>query len=411
MSRLATTPGRLRLASLAILVVVVLAWLVTATAVRARQAATRRVGLETEPLLVGVQSVDANLADADATAATAFVTGGLEPAALRARYDADIKKATDGLSDVTRQIGTSSDALAAARAMTEQLPVYTGLVESARANNRQLLPVGAAYLRAASKLMQQQVLVEANRLYQVEAGRLDRSYRSGASALDVAGVLASGAALLAILILTQLYLTSRTNRILNVPLLAATVAAVILTAWVVSAFATQHHRLAQAQRNGSDPVKVVAQARILALRAESDESLTLVARGGTTKYTADLEKVIIPQLGGPTGQSGLIGQAAAQGAGDAATAYRAFFETHNKVKQLEGSGKYTNAARLSASEEFAPLDSALVAAVDRSQQQFTTESAAARNAFKEISIGIAALAVVIGLLALFGTQQRINDYR
>ena len=46
-----------------------------------------------------------------------------------------------------------------------------------------------------------------------------------------------------------------------------------------------------------------AQARILALRAESDESLNLVARGGTTKYANDLENVIIPKLGGKDGQS------------------------------------------------------------------------------------------------------------
>lgn len=401
-SRLATTPGRLRLASLAIVVVVALAWLVTAAAVRARQAATRQVGRETEPLLVGVQAVDANLADADATAATAFVTGGLEPKTLRDRYDADIKQATDGLTDVTRQIGSSADALAAARAMTEQLPVYTGLVESGRANNRQLLPVGAAYLRAASALMQKQILVEANQLYQVEAKRLDGSYRAGASPVDVAGVLAAGAALLAILVLTQLYLTGRTNRIINVPLLAATVVAVILTGWVVADFGAQHHHLALAQRNGSDPVEVVAQARILDLRAESDESLTLVGRGGITKYTDDLEKVIIPQL------RGLIQQA---GAGDAASAYQNLVATHGQVKKLENAGNYKNAADLSAGQEFAPLNSALVAAVGRSQEQFVTESGSATKAFQGMSIGIAVLALAIGLLALFGTQQRINDYR
>src|SRR6516165_11598560 len=184
-TRAATTPGRLRLASLAILLIIIPLWVVAAGALGARQHAARAVGLETEPLLVGAQGVYASLADADATAANTFLTGGLEPVDRHQRYVSDVKAATDQLASVARQVGASASAQRDVTVVTDQLPVYAGLVEAARADNRQNLPVGAAYLREASAMMRNQILPATDRLYRIEATRLDHNYQSGASALDV----------------------------------------------------------------------------------------------------------------------------------------------------------------------------------------------------------------------------------
>ena len=65
--------------------------------------------------------------------------------------------------------------------MSTQLPVYTGLVETARVYNRQGLPLGAAYLREASGLMRDKLLPAAKQLYRTETGRLadDRDGAAG----------------------------------------------------------------------------------------------------------------------------------------------------------------------------------------------------------------------------------------
>ena len=42
---------------------------------------------------------------------------------------------------------------------------------------------------------------------------------------------------------------------------------------------------------GSDSVQVLSAARILALRAQADESLALVARGGGDQYLTDFDAV------------------------------------------------------------------------------------------------------------------------
>ena len=65
------------------------------------------------------------------------------------------------------------------RTLATQLPVYTGLVEAARANNRQGFPVGAAYLRRASDLMRTTLLNAAEDVYTVEAHRTNADYKTG----------------------------------------------------------------------------------------------------------------------------------------------------------------------------------------------------------------------------------------
>jgi hypothetical protein len=414
-ARASTTPGRLRLASVVILGAVILLWVIAAGALGARQHAAHAVGLETEPLLVGAQGIYASLADADATAANTFLNGGLEPVDRHQRYVSDVKAATDQLSTVARQVGTSSDAQQDVKVVTDQLPVYAGLVEAARANNRQGLPVGAAYLREGSALMRGQILPASDRLYRVEASRLDHSYQSGTSALDVVGVIAVGAALLATLVLTQLYLARRTNRVLNVPLLVGSVFVVVLGVWLVAAFVIQQRHLHQAQVGGSDAVQVLSQARILGLRAQGDESLALVARGSGDQYVADF-KSVTDKLGGTDGSTGLIGEV--QRIDGQSTdvkllpsRYQQYLQAHQQVQSAPG---FDQAVEVATGEEvarFGSFDSAISSEITATQDTFTAHASSARHDLRNLTIGIAVLLVVGGLLALFGLQQRINEYR
>jgi hypothetical protein len=388
-------------------------WVVSAGALGARRHAASAAGVQTEPLLVGAQGLYASLADADATAANTFLTGGLEPVARRQRYVSDLKAASDQLATVARQIGLSPVAQQDVTVVTDQLPVYAGLMEAARANNRQNLPVGSAYLREASALMRNQILPATDRLYRIEATRLDHSYQSGASALDVIGVILLGAALLAALILSQLYLARRTNRVLNVPLLVATVLVFVLGVWLLAAFVAEQHHLHQAQAQGSDPVQVLSQARILALRAQGDDGLALVVRGNGAQYQADFNNVTA-KLGGNDGSGGLIGEASQVAGVSEAGALQAYLTVHKSVNQSSQTGQYDQAVAVATGQEVATFDrlnTGLTRDIGNSQTSFTRYAARARHDLGNLSIAIAVLLVVIGGLALFGLQQRINEYR
>ena len=165
------------------------------------------------------------------------------------------------------------------RTISDQLPVYTGLVESARANNLQGFPVGAAYLRQASSLLTGTILPAANQLYSIEAQRLGDDYRSGTSNAPLLAVAIAIAFSLVTLIATQIFVTRVSRRILNVWMVLATLVILGVSVWTVVGLLGQRNALIRAQRNGSDSVEVLTASRVLLSRAQSDQSLTLVNRG------------------------------------------------------------------------------------------------------------------------------------
>lgn len=419
-----TTPGRLRLAAGVVAIVVIAYGVVAATAAGARRQAAESVATKTEPLLVQADVLYSSLSDADATAATTFLTGGLEPIARRKRYLRDLHSATAQLTTLAREVGDSPDALAAVSTVSTQLPVYSGLIETARANNRQGLPVGTAYLRQASSLMRETILPAAAQLYEVEARGLAADYRSGVSTRSFAVVTGAAFVTLAFLILVQLYLTRLSNRIINVPLLAATAVVLGFTIWTLTSFVLEQNALSSAQRNGSDSVEVLSATRILLLRAESDESLALAARGGGDLYAADFAAVM-RALGPVDGSSGLLADEArlaertgSQAAFDdlAATLVR-YRALHQRIGALEANGQFREAVQLAVGQgaKEAPLadrlNTDLTRQIAAAQKRFANAASDATSALHGLLPGILLLVVGAIALVLFGFSLRITEYR
>ena len=149
-----TSPAKLRLLLVSLLALFVL-WATAATlTVAAHASAAANVVSVSEPLSVDAQQIYRSLSDADATEAAAFLTGGLEPLALRHRYQGDIARAALRLEIAISAAGNSAAGSRFA-ALAAGLPVYTGLVETARADNRLGLPLGITTMRSLLKLHSQ----------------------------------------------------------------------------------------------------------------------------------------------------------------------------------------------------------------------------------------------------------------
>ena len=108
--------------------------------------ANRTAAADTEQL-IRVQGIKTNLLRADALATNAFLVGGLEPAEQRAAYDDAIDQTCAPITDAAEAQPADRAAL---NALSSAVLDYAGDMELARANNRQGLPVGGAYLRKAS---------------------------------------------------------------------------------------------------------------------------------------------------------------------------------------------------------------------------------------------------------------------
>jgi hypothetical protein len=420
-SRLSRTPVRLRLTAAILAIAAISLGIVAATAATSRRDAARSVSASSEPQLRLAQTLYASLSDADATAATTFLTGGIESAARRRQYLRDLDAAGAQLDALARQDGNSPETRSAAATLARQLPAYTGLVEAARANNRQGFPVGAAYLRRASELMRAQLLPAAERLYVVAAERMYADYRDGRRYAGLIAAIAGAVVVFLLLVLAQIGLARFSHRVLNVPLLIATVLVAGLGLWIGFGLTGEQNALSAAQRKGSDSVQLLSASRVLALRAQGDDSLVLIGRGSDTRSGPDFETTMITLRGHQTG-GGLLGEAqrAAErsdtsGALAGVRASLARFErAHAQVAAREAAGQYTSAVGTYIRTELPEarrLDRSLEREALGAQARFATNADRADAAVRGLRLGIPLLALSIAALAVLGLSYRIKEYR
>ena len=166
-----TTPGRILTIGIVLSALVIASAFATSTTINHRQQALTTVLNHTEPLSFAAGQLYTTLSVADAAAATAFIAGA-EPRAVRQRYEQAI---TDAAVAVTRASSglTDEPMVQLLGRINAELAVYTGLIETARTNNRAGNPVGSSYLSEASSLMQSTILPDAQRLYEETSARVD----------------------------------------------------------------------------------------------------------------------------------------------------------------------------------------------------------------------------------------------
>jgi hypothetical protein len=419
---LRTTPGRLGLVAAALVLLTLAFGISAATAGQRQRASLEELASSNQSLGVAAQQIYRALSDADATAASAFLAGGLEPPAVRSRYQADIAAAEVALATANQRSGGEAALAAPLRTLSTELPVYTGLVETARAENRQRLPVGAAYLREASGLLRTRLLPAARDVYAVESARVDVVQRQAASPPVPAVLL--GLLALAGLGVTQVYLARRTNRLLSVGLLLATGAVVVSLGWTaIAASAVSGHVLAS-RDSGSALVDALATARIAALEARGDETLSLVAHGQAESYEQHFTQ-LTAMLVGQGGSGGVLDRLRAQATSasvraSVGTAFgdsKVWLSAHGRMRALYAAGLYNDAVsaaigpnETSSGTAFGRVDGALDDALRSATAAFNREVTVAGRVLDAVPAGLSLLTVVAVGGSVLGMWQRLREY-
>jgi hypothetical protein len=399
----------------AILVILaVAAGLLGTFAVSHRHSSVRSARSTNEPVLISAQAVYTSLSDADTTAAGAFLVGRVAPARLQARYQADLARASAGLTAAALQGGSTSSIGSALQTVSIDVPVYTGVIATAQADNDRGYPVGASYQSEASNLMRTAILPAASNLYEAERGRLGSTLGDATDDTLVVIALVVLAATLVALVSFQIGLSRRFRRTLNLPLVGATLAVVVLGVWLAVALPSQTHNMHRANQQGSALLDTETQARILVLQARADDELTLVTRDTVPSYQTDyetaaqqLDAVFHPAPGATT----RVGMA------QAAIAWRSYRELHDQIRHDDTDGDLTAALRLTSGTGSAEvpavaarLDADLGGAITASQARFNQATHAAEADLTGLALAAAILCALAAVLVLAGVRPRIDEF-
>lgn len=411
---LRNTPGRLTLALIGLVAGCLALGVFAVVTAESHASAANNLAHRDDRLTVDAQLIYASLADADTTAASTYLQGGTESATARTRYLNDIAAASSALNDATRTAGGGDPAVTADTALlADDLPTYTGLIETARADNRLNLPVGVAYLTEAANLMRAHMLPAADGLFALEYAQLSDDEGGGSAfpyvALLVALILLGG------LVYVQIKLSRLTHRTVNVGLAGATLAVLVVLVTMLATLASVGNAIDTGRNGGAAQIQPLARAEIASLRGHGDECLFLVAGGEDATYGTDAATAE-RQLDAAVRQATGV-QTGAPATGAPANRAATQWESAHATLMTDTSNGGFNAAVTSAigsgtaAKAFDTLDTELITAINRDHTVFARNAAAADSD----ASGLAPLLAVFMVLAMagcvVGVGARLREYR
>ena len=417
---LRTTAGRYRLWSLAAAVALVAAAVVAALAANSLRTATRRAAANSGPVLVATQQLVSSLAEADAAGTAAFLSGADEDPEQRRLYEQALARSNQQLEQIAALVGDDPEVHATIQRVGVQVTRYAGLVEAARVTNKAGGADAGDLLTSAVRLVDSIVTGDVAGLTAATQDRLADDASGGGSGVALAVLVLLGG--LALLAGGQLAITRGSRRILNIPLVVASVLVLAALITLVRADRDADSAQRRASTEGFDSVALSVRLATAGFGTKASETLALIS-GSAAERTSAREKaaevsagavtqadVDAIRRGEPSGLSGLLAEAA-----DAADSPRERAAVAEAALRWQ---RYRDAVGPSSAEAIAQSGAAfngfnfsVESLLGQNRAQFLDGLDEASDTTKGVPVTLLVL-LGVGVLAMFwGFQLRIDDYR
>ncbi|MBB0997579.1 hypothetical protein G6024_10845, partial [Dietzia maris] len=420
-----TTPGRMSVFALLAIITVLTGGIVASSTITQRQSYHETLLAEVEPVANASQTLYSSLTIADSAANTAFITGGIEPAELRERYLQAIATSSSSIIAASQGLDrTDTESIEQLALINAQLATYTGLVETARTNNRVANPVGSAYLASASTLMQDTILPAAADLYDRQSTSVGQSDREWSSPPWGSFFLLGLA--IAVLLLLQQWLWRLTGRRFNPALALGSllmVATFLLT--MIAGFLAANDN-AKGLSEGAAPMNELTRQRINAQKVRAQETLNLVRRtdpeGSAAERATTLGNVrdtltVYLDDEDDADSSGRINLDSQGAVTDAIEALDAWMAAQNRADSLYQQGDYQGAITISSGQSegdsgaaFEEFDESMQDAIEEARDTLRTRIDNARRTSSNGPDLIIALSTLAAFAVVVGIAPRIREY-
>lgn len=411
---ISTTPGRILTIGIVLAALGVISAFATSTTINHRQQVLTTVLNHTEPLSFAAGRLYTTLSVADAAAATAFIAEA-EPPPVRVRYEQAITEAAVAVTRASSGL-TDEPMVQLLGRINAQLAVYTGLIETARSNNREGNPVGSSYLSEASGLMQSTILPDAARLYRATSERVD--VETTASTQIPAPVIMVVGATVVFGAFSHRWLARRTRRRINPGLVVGALAILVMVVWVGTALAISTTASRSAKDTAAESLKTVTNVAITAQQARADETLSLIRRGDEEKRKQSFYQRIDSmhrQLDQYMSRSDAVDKPDLQGADQLLLRWR---QANDRISSYISVGNYRAATQvaLGSSEEdstpaFDKLEDELVKAMDQGRIHLRNDVINARSGLSGAQVGGIVLSLGAAIAVALGLWPRLKEYR
>lgn len=390
----------------------VLAAVTASLATLAFETSVERVAQNTGPVLISTQGLVASIAEADAANTAVFLSGDDQDRQQRSLFLGAMSRAPQQIEDISAGLADDTISHNALKQVGSQLVEYSQVTERARINNLAGESSATSDLEESLELVSGPNGMLANTQVintRTQAGFTNET--NSGSALWIVSIISLILAFIGLLV-AQFTLRKRTKRLINLPLVLATVCVLVLGVWLMAALVGRLSDLQLAQTDAYDTIALTAELQTEAFEFKTQEARAIINNDLSLleDTTANRENVT-ELLNSMTSQADSQREAAAIVNLDQRwNRYLATNEQITNALSVNGTDAARTLAISDGNRDFNGFNTTVETVLLANRDQFNSAIDSAANRLKFLQLGSILLPLLAIGLTLVGYQARINEY-
>lgn len=386
----------------------------------------KTISENTIPCIIASEKINASLAYAHCNAINAVITNEKTESSYWTLYHNNMNTINSELLDISKNISYDSKQQNLILSIMSNIGVYEYKAGCFVSNDTVL---SSNEFTNADKLMQQQILPDSVSLINMNSNKLDSIYNNYTKKfyIKTTFILCLGFLIIAVLIETQIYIYKKTNRILNLGLLLATLMFLISTAYSIYSLTSIKANLYEAKQDSFDSIHSLWDAKDAAYNSKTLESLYLLHH--ETGITQNVDTINFNTLSSSLYNENLKSGYLADNLNDITSSnqkslkeniiqnWENYITIDRQIRTLEDENNHNDAVTLcigtsqdQSEYAFKNFNESLDNTIDINQTNFNNYISSAYKTLNMFPIVIIIFTILMFIFVILGLKPRIDEY-